>query len=307
MLKQKKCPVCESQNIFFHSKYRNKNEVFKNLTKFSCSDCNLVFSLPMPGQDKLNQYNLGYHQNAHGGHKRDKKLEAFFSGIAKCRLHTLENNISINSDDKFKVLEIGPGPGVFAKVWLNKYHDTEYHAIETDSSVHNQLLNLGIKIIQESNFESIKPSYDLIIISHVLEHVTKPRKFLSRFTDKLKKDGHLFIEVPCRDWDHKEMDEPHLLFFEKNTFIKLIKKINLEKVFIGYFGTEIKKLKNPLFKFFNKVKQKLFYYNINIYNSQRKTLYKILDSKLETNATINHSPHIEQISPSWWLRVIIKK
>jgi len=57
----------------------------------------------------------------------------------------------------------------------------------------------------------------------------------------------------------------------------------------------------------NKLKQKLFYRNINIYNAERNNLMKILKSKIETNATINFSPHIEQNTPSWWLRVIIKK
>jgi len=301
------CPICESSNTIFHSKFRNKNEVFNNLKKFICNDCELVFSFPMPNDDSLNNYNAGYHQNAHGGHKRDYKLEAFFRGIAKCRLNTLENHINFNTSNSFRVLEIGPGPGVFAKEWLSKYQKTDYHVIETDTSVHYKLNDLGIKIIKEPDLESNKSFYDLIIISHVLEHVTDPIKFLGNFVKTLKKDGHLFIEVPCRDWDHKDEDEPHLLFFEKKSFESLIKKINLKKIFIGYFGTKIKNLKDPLFMFLNKLKQKLFYRNINIYNAERNNLMKILKSKIETNATINFSPHIEQNTPSWWLRVIIKK
>ena len=68
-------------NIYFFLK--------NNLKKFICNDCELVFSFPMPDNNSLNNYNSGYHQNAHGGHKRDFKLEAFFRGIAKCRLNTL--------------------------------------------------------------------------------------------------------------------------------------------------------------------------------------------------------------------------
>ena len=301
------CPSCESNNTTFHSKFRNSNKVFSNLNKFVCKDCELVFCFPMPDEDSLKNYNLGYHDNAHGGHKRDYKLEAFFRGIAKCRLHTLENNIPLNLSCSYKVLEIGPGPGVFAREWLSKYKNTEYHVLETDSSVYDKLHNLGIKIIESSDLELNQPSYDLVVISHVLEHVNKPIIFLSKFVSALKKGGHIFIEVPCRDWEHKEMDEPHLLFFEKKSFIKLIEIIYLKKVFIGYFGTKIKNLKNPIFKFYNDLKQKLFYRNINIYNNERKTLKKILKSKLETNAVINCSPHIEQNEPSWWLRSIIKK
>jgi len=301
------CPVCESKNIVFHSNFRGNNNIFNNTSKFICQNCDLVFCSPMPNNQALESYNSSYHQNAHGGHERDSKLDAFFTGIAKCRLYTLETKINLRKDQFFKVLEIGPGPGVFAREWLNKYQNTEYHVLETDTSVHDILHNLGIKIIESSNLELNQSSYDLVVISHVLEHVNKPITFLSKFVRALKKGGYMFIEVPCRDWEHKEMDEPHLLFFEKKSFIKLIEMMHLEKVFIGYFGTKIKNLKNPIFKFYYDLKQKLFYRNINIYNNERKNLNKILKSKLETNAVINYSPHIEQNEPSWWLRTIIKK
>ena len=125
--------------------------------------------------------------------------------------------------------------------------------------------------------------------------------------ESLKKNSHLFIEVPCKDWDHKELDEPHLLFFDKKSFYQLFKKLNMEKVFIGYFGTKIKHLKSPIFKTINGFKQKLFYRDINIHNPERKKLNKILNSRIETNAVINFSPHIEQNEPSWWIRTIVKK
>lgn len=301
------CPICETCNTVFHSKYRNKNEVFNNLKKFICNDCELVFSFPMPNDHSLNNYNEGYHQNAHGGHKRDYKLEAFFRGIAKCRLNTIENYINFNLSNSFRVLEIGPGPGVFAKEWLNKYQKTDYHVIETDTNLHNELIKIGIKIIKEEDLKSYKSYFDFIIISHVLEHVTNPISFLTPMIKSLKKNSHLFIEVPCKDWDHKELDEPHLLFFDKKSFYQLFKKLNIEKVFIGYFGTKIKHLKSPIFKIINGFKQRLFYRDINIYNPERKKLNKILNSKIETNAVINFSPHIEQNEPSWWIRTIVKK
>ena len=47
----------------------------------------------------------------------------------------------------------------------------------------------------------------------------------------LKKKGHLFIEVPCKDWDHKNEDEPHLLFFDKKSMVRLAEKLKIEIVF----------------------------------------------------------------------------
>tara|TARA_B100001939_G_scaffold348024_1_gene372044 strand:+ start:3441 stop:4376 length:936 start_codon:yes stop_codon:yes gene_type:complete len=302
-----KCPVCESKKINFHSDYRNLSSCFNNLKKFYCNDCDLIFSNPMPGNLELDEYNSNYHNNAHGGYNRDKKLKAFFNGIAKTRLHTISKYTSLNPDEEIKILEIGPGPGVFAKQWINKYSKSEYYAIETDTNLHNELIKIGIKIIKEENLKSYKSYFDFIIISHVLEHVTNPVSFLKPMIESLKKNSHLFIEVPCKDWDHKELDEPHLLFFDKKSFYQLFKKLNMEKVFIGYFGTKIKHLKSPIFKTINGFKQKLFYRDINIHNPERKKLNKILNSRIETNAVINFSPHIEQNEPSWWIRTIVKK
>ena len=95
------CPVCSSENTFFHSNYRNKNHAFKNLKKFICKDCNLVFCIPMPSQDKLDAYNMGYHQNAHGGHKRNPRLEAIIRVIAKTRINTLVTKTGIKRSDSY--------------------------------------------------------------------------------------------------------------------------------------------------------------------------------------------------------------
>ena len=149
--------------------------------------------------------------------------------------------------------------------------------------------------------------FDFIIISHVLEHVTNPLDFLKTFLILLKESGYLYIEVPCKDWEHKNMDEPHLLFFDKNSMIKLAEKLSAEIVFLGYFGTKIKHLKNPFLKLFKKIREKLFYRNINFYHPQKRRLKNLLGSSLESNLLINFSAHIEQQEPSWWLRVIIKK
>ena len=301
------CPICRNREITFQSSYRNTSIYFNNLRRVLCNKCGLVFANPMPRNKKLEQYNSNYHLNAHGGHKRDNKLNSFFKGIAKTRLNTIESKIKFDYTNDYKVLEIGPGPGVFAKEWLTTFPKSNYYAIETDLSIHDNLQKLGVQIIKDIENTDYKHYFDIIIISHVLEHVADPLSFLRSYLSTLKNNGNLFIEVPCRDWEHKDLDEPHLLFFDKKSMLQLFEELNLKTVFLGYFGTKIKDLKNPIFKLISKIREKLFYRDINLYHPERGRLYKILNSKLETNAIVNHYAHKEQNLPSWWLRAIIKK
>jgi SAM-dependent methyltransferase len=261
----------------------------------------------MPNNEVLKEYNSNYHVNAHGGHQRNSKLNAFFAGIAKTRLITIKNNIQVDHTKNYNVLEIGPGPGTFANEWLKENRKSTYYAIETDVSLHENLKKQGIILIDENDIKDYNNNFDIIVISHVLEHVSNPLEFLNSFLFLLQDNGYLFIEVPCKDWEHKDIDEPHLLFFDKKPMIKLAKKLKTEIVYLEYFGTKIKHLKNPLYKLVKKFREKLFYRNINFYHSEKSKLKKLLGSNIEANSLINYSAHIEQDEPSWWLRAIIKK
>ena len=301
------CPLCKSVNISYQSNYRNNSNYFRDINRFYCGDCELVFAHPMPNDKNLEKYNSNYHINAHGEYQRDEKLNDFFRGVAKTRINLLIDNINLNKNNRHNILEIGPGPGFFAIEWINQNNKSSYYAIETDTNVHKILRSNGIQLIEQNQLDDFDDFFDIIVISHVLEHVPNPVSFLSKYLNLLKKKGHLFIEVPCKDWDHKNEDEPHLLFFDKKSMIKLSSILKLDIMLLGYYGTKIKDLKNPFFKFIKKLREKLFYRNINFYHPQKRKLKKMLSSSIEANLLINYSPHIEQNEPSWWLRAIFKK
>ena len=302
-----KCPSCTSKSIEKQAKYRAEHICFSNLERVKCMDCGLYFAHPMPKTNSLEKYNASYHESAHGGRERNKKQRAFFSGLAKTRLTFIQSNIDLKSFKKLNVLEIGPGPGAFVEVWKEKFPQTIYYVLESDKSCYQSLLDIGVEILDEKKFASLSINFDIIILSHVLEHVTNPVEFLNSFVYKLNVGGHMFIEVPCLDWKHKNLDEPHLLFFDKPSVNRLLERIQLKKIRLAYYGILIDDLLNPLNKFFRRLRGYLWRKGIVYYHPERKNLLKIFGNEMEAEATLNYYPHKEQTSHAWWLRLIAKK
>jgi len=302
------CPVCFSENIKTIRNYRNISETFINMKLNKCLDCFLHFSYPMPDEEMLKKYNENYHMSAHGSKegstKLDKVSDAFFRGIARIRYNYLKKFIDINTKrKKINVLEIGPGPGFFLKEMIDNHPEFKYFALETDLSCHENLNFLGVNLISEiDNFEK---SFDLVIISHVLEHVSNPNKFINLVRKSLIKNGIIFIEVPCQDYLFKPFYEPHLLFFDKISMKKLVKDFKLMK--ISYHGRLIREIGSLKEMFFSKLIRIMNILRIPYHHFGNRDLKKILKDNFLVNVMIPHKAHIENDGPSWWLRVIIKK
>lgn len=300
------CPICQSNALKFEEKYRYIHPYFSNLKRFSCVNCGLHFANPMPEKSALSDYNGSYHDSAHGGSDRNIKQQAFFTGLAKTRLAFIEENIDLHKKNTYKILEIGPGPGAFVKVWMDAYEQSKYSVIESDKSCYQDLKRLGVKIIK-NDFDSLQENYDIIIISHVLEHVTDPNEFLNPFIKKLKKEGHLFIEVPCMDWRHKKIDEPHLLFFDKRAMSVLLNKLKLTRFKLAYYGIPHNHLLSSYRQFFKRLRGYLWRKGITYYHSEKKNISTLVQNNQETQALLSFYAHKEQSNYSWWLRVISKK
>lgn len=82
-------------------------------------------------------------------------------------------------------------------------------------------------------------TYDIIIMSHVLEHFADPKALMAEVAAALNPGGVAIIEVP-NDVDGIERlngpDEPHLTFFEQPTLRKLLEQSGLEVVTVEPAG-----------------------------------------------------------------------
>lgn len=310
--KQISCPVCSMNDVSFIQPYRHHHPIFANRSIVRCNHCQMVFVDPMPDEASLQQYNAGYFDNAHGGMQTHPLTVAFHSAINLLRVLYVEqfqkkNNIAVNS-----VLEIGPGGGHFARHWMKRNpHTTQYTGVESDISCHANLIGSGIDT--HSSIDQVPPGrqFDLVVISHVLEHTHNPSGFIKKCTEPLRTGGLLFIEVPCSDYRHKESVEPHLLFFDKEPMNLFLTNMGFSHILVSYHGNTISSLQKGL-SIFGKLAgriRNLFLIKgiITPFSGKQKGMEEI-DNALERAVIKPFKAHVEQDNPAWWLRAIaIKK
>ena len=304
------CPVCGSPDSELQGDYRANHPAFKGLKRAHCSACAMGFATPMPAQSALDEYNANYSSAAHGGQPRDPVARAFFSGIAGLRIAHVERYLNKKGISVARVLEFGPGPGFFARNWMARRPETVYMAVETDASCHDALQKIGVQLVQDPPpGDKGAAAADLIVMSHVLEHVPNPARFLGDATRSLRERGALFIEVPCLDYLHKPIDEPHLLFFDKKPMQRLLTTLGFDGIEVSYHGKEIDRLRSASVwqAKWIAARSRLIARGMVAPFAQVRPGMETLGNPLERAAVAPFDAHRETAMAAWWLRAVARK
>lgn len=304
------CPVCGSVEIAMQAAFRGAHPVFAGMQRARCVSCGMGFAHPMPEAAALADYNASYFASAHGGGPGTKHAAAFFSGIARLRLAHVERYLKDFGIEVATVLELGPGPGFFARSWLERFPRTRYLAIETDASCHALLKELGVGLVDAKTLTTELRRTDLIVMSHVLEHVPAPADFLADATASLRPGGALFIEVPCRDYEHKPLDEPHVLFFDKAPMQQLLKHSGFEAIQVSYHGIPVRRLRSSAWaarSALMRARAKLIALGLVAPFAGQRAGMECLADPLERAAVAPFDGHRVSHEPAWWLRALARK
>ncbi|MDR1502834.1 MAG: class I SAM-dependent methyltransferase [Prevotella sp.] len=224
------CPVCGSSN---YDKLAEKDRYGLYCNTVICKDCGLLIINPTMTQKSLEQFYLEDYRELYSGSKKTKISYFTFQYTRGKKIIDFirKHDNSISFQNKF-VIEIGCGAGGI----LSAFRDTGAKVMGFDLGV--DYLEYGINkyglflkkgTIEDYNEEK-KP--DIIIYSHVLEHVRLPDELY-----KIKKICHektmIYVEVPgllsiqkpYGDGDFmKYLQNAHLYHFSLGTLTNLFSK-----------------------------------------------------------------------------------
>ena len=136
-----------------------------------------------------------------------------------------------------RVLDIGASTGTL----LNQMHQaftSEIIGVEPGDAYRTYAQSVGIEMFPslDSLIESNSEKFDLISMSHVLEHLPDPVNELRKIkTELLENHGHLLIEVP-NFYAHDSYELAHLSCFTPHTLIEMLGQAGFKVVFIKKHG-----------------------------------------------------------------------
>ena len=251
-----------------------------------CKRCGAIRVDPAPCEESLISYYPGdyYDYDSSDGSLVNNIIGKFYG---KKRFRILLASFNSDLNVKKKVLEIGPGRGENLVPFLNQGYLA--FAIEPNEKLAGIVKGLGVNV-ENSFFErvSILPSdFDVVILSHVLEHEYDPNRMLAYCKEHMRNGGNIYIEIPVLDalsfrvfgrfWGDLEFPM-HLSLMKRSHLEKMLERTGFSIVQIKY-RTLLGDTMRSFEKIFeigtpdNKVKQGL----IQIIGAAYQLLFTLLD------------------------------
>lgn len=226
-LKHKNCPFCGSEML---------STVLQSPQVDRCTNCGQAFR-----QEIVPSNNIDF--------KNKSSLLSWWESRAASRHHYkfIQSTIGLETVDN--LLEIGPGDGVLLRLIRRKYSDISISAIEPSREHCQTLSEIPDVTIYEDYIENIqfKRKFDLVIMSHVLEHIEMPLQTIKYIYDNLLTDGGiLYIDIPNQDYELQNTEVAikapvgHLYFFNGADMPDLLARVGFSKN--NFMGVKYKTL-----------------------------------------------------------------
>jgi len=179
------CPLCDSKNYRFLFTQHGFDHMI-------CSSCDLIFTLQILDNDKIQYLQEGNEGESYGKYKGDQIVGEFDRKKFEIVFEQLENYAKIKN-----IFDFGSQIGTFLDWTKEKYLIIEH---EYNNPLRNVCLTKGHKVLND-NLEEIKldREFDLITCWDYIDHVLNPREVIKNISKYLKKGGLFFFAINNRD------------------------------------------------------------------------------------------------------------
>lgn len=293
------CPVCGQISSNSIGKYLGTIYPFKieNGSLSECANCSMVYLEQMPTDEQLDRFYASYWESNDSVQSSTNDSLQLYKVQSLSRLLFLLDKVG--SLENKTILDFGAGHGLFGEAIKERHINTEYFAVEADEKIVADLKRQGVNAATKID-DLKRKEFDIIVLFHVLEHVTDPKSLLSFLLTHLSKNGILFIESPNKDYLFKANYQPHTLFFNERALGCLFKNIGMTDFSIYCFGRDLASIPHERERRFS----------ISWLVSRVKNRIHIILSKLRNNDFDWYCKEYElnNFGPDrQWLRAIIKK
>lgn len=223
------CKVCSSNHYKKIGEIKNIWKEYKDV--YQCDECSLYF-MDSPTDEEINSlYKNEYHNNI-----KNKLFEIAKSKMRYARSLSQFNFIKQTIDLKNKdICEIGAFDGLLLSLFKKNNNNVFGYELNDDARVYaKKKYDIDLK----ENFLESKSKYDIIILSHVIEHFREPKEILIKIKSMLKENGFIYIEVPNSPMTNecsynmlmRYLNTEHIVNFNMDNLIKFVESADLKIV-----------------------------------------------------------------------------
>jgi SAM-dependent methyltransferase len=264
------CPICQSSSI--HHKYRTFDAEYhvddKPYDFWQCNSCGTYFQNPLPSRGEISQFYKFVSNQEYGAYQPLKpllltefdkeliaqrkwnsltKLAATFRGADNRVIDLLQT--AGQSQSLTRVLDVGCGGGYFSLLLLKYLQIPRSGLVGIDiyQGVEELGRQLGLRFICSRLEDFQEGDFDLISMSHVLEHEPAPRQYIEAAYERLRNNGLLYLSIPNaqslparvfgKKWVCHSVPR-HIYNFPRRAILELVKRrFRLETYSAGDFYT----------------------------------------------------------------------
>ena len=173
------CDICGAESVFIHKGTRDNPDI----DVYECTNCHTKQLNKIVDND----YQSGY---MNGKRMTSEEIQA---RLESCKTDDMRRANMVEPWIRGKrVLDFGCGFGGFIKYASGIAGSVS--GIELGSDEIEYMLGQGYDV--SDSIDTFDDPFDVITLFHVFEHLKDPAKWLDIISEKIKKDGILFIEVP---------------------------------------------------------------------------------------------------------------
>lgn len=240
-----RCLLCDQEiSIFKESVFDTRFGIEGSFNIYHCSSCDHIQLSPCVPSDKLKSlYETYYNFGGDNGGLYNELRKAFYNSPLYRLWMALDGDICFHSRRGHgHLIDIGCNEGLGLQIY--KQNGFMAEGLELNKRAASEAKKRGFRVFTDS-LESFRPEklYDVVVLSHVLEHSLNPREMLIHVSRILNSDGQVWICCPnVKSWQRNTFGRYwinwhvpfHITFFSAKTLEPLINNTGFEVIKIKY-------------------------------------------------------------------------